>query len=256
MNELQIFENSEFGSVRTVEIHNEPWFVASDIAKALGYRMASDMTRRIDEEDKGTHSVSTPSGEQNMTVINESGLYSAILESKLPNAKKFKHWVTGEVLPSIRKTGAYVANVPSTELSPETQLILQLAQSIAQKEIADKERDRRLDSLEESNQSIKEAVKPITDNWREEINSKFNRIQRGSDKPFNVLRTEMYTELEHRAGCDLGTRLRNKQVRMRDNGRTKTEITNLNKMDIIEEDKRLKEIFSKIVSEYEIQYCA
>lgn len=142
------------------------------------------------------------------------------------------------------------------ELSPELQMLQGLLNQLVQKEIADKERDRRLDSLEESHQNIKEAVKPITDNWREEINSKFNRIQRDSDKPFNVLRTEMYCELERRAGCDLGTRLRNKQIRMKDSGRTKTEINNLNKMDIIEDDKRLKEIFSKIVSEYEIRYCA
>lgn len=112
MNELQIFENEEFGSVRTIEIDNEPWFVASDIAKALGYRMASDLSRRIDDEDKGTQKVSTPSGMQEMTVINESGMYTAILGSNLPNAKKFKHWVTSEVLPSIRKTGGY--HVPKT----------------------------------------------------------------------------------------------------------------------------------------------
>ena len=107
MNELQIFNNDEFGLVRTLEIDGEPWFVASDIAKALEYRMASDLTRRIDEEDKGTQKVSTHGGEQEMTVINESGLYTAILGSNLPTAKKFKHWVTSEVLPSIRKTGVY-----------------------------------------------------------------------------------------------------------------------------------------------------
>ena len=107
MNELQIFNNEEFGEVRTVEIDGEPWFVASDIAKALNYRMASDMTRRLDEEDKGTHKVSTLGGEQEMTVINESGLYSAILGSNLSTAKRFKRWVTSEVLPTIRKTGGY-----------------------------------------------------------------------------------------------------------------------------------------------------
>lgn len=112
MNELQVFENEEFGKVRVVEIDNEPWFVANDIAKTLGYRMASDLSRRIDEEDKGTHKVSTPSGIQEMTILNESGLYSAILNSNLPNAKKFKRWVTSEVLPTIRKTGGY--HLPQT----------------------------------------------------------------------------------------------------------------------------------------------
>lgn len=107
MNELKIFENAEFGQVRTVMINGEPWFAASDIAKPLGYRMASDLTRRIDDEDKGTHLMSTPSGEQNMIILNESGLYSAILGSKLESAKRFKRWVTSEVLPALRKTGTY-----------------------------------------------------------------------------------------------------------------------------------------------------
>ena len=108
----------------------------------------------------------------------------------------------------------------------------------------------------EATENIKEAVKPVFDNWREEMNAKFNHIQKSIDKPFNVLRTEMYSELEYRAGCDLSTRLRNKKQRMADNGCTKTEVNGINRMDIIEEDKKLREIFSKIVSEYEIKYCA
>lgn len=87
-NELEIFKNEEFGEIRTVTIDGEPWFVAKDISDALGYRMASDMTRRIDADDKGTHLTSTPSGNQNMSIINESGLYTAILSSKLESAKK------------------------------------------------------------------------------------------------------------------------------------------------------------------------
>ena len=107
MNSLQVFTNEDFGSVRVLAIDNEPWFVASDIAKALGYRMASDMTRRLDDDEKGTRSMRTPSGEQDMTIITESGLYNAILGSKVPDAKRFKRWVTHEVLPTIRKHGMY-----------------------------------------------------------------------------------------------------------------------------------------------------
>ena len=106
-NSLQVFTNEDFGSVRVLAIDNEPWFVASDIAKALGYRMASDMTRRLDEDEKGTRSMRTPSGEQDMTIITESGLYNAILGSKVPDAKRFKRWVTHDVLPTIRKHGMY-----------------------------------------------------------------------------------------------------------------------------------------------------
>jgi anti-repressor protein len=104
---LQVFDSAEFGTVRALTIDSEPWFVASDIAKALGYRMASDMTRRLDEDEKGTRSMRTPSGEQDMTIITEAGMYSAILGSKLPEAKAFKRWVTHDVLPSIRAHGMY-----------------------------------------------------------------------------------------------------------------------------------------------------
>lgn len=107
----QVFENKEFGTVRAMrDANGEPWFVASDIAKALGYRMASDMTRRLDDDEKGTRSVRTPSGEQQMTVITEAGMYSAILGSKVEGAKRFKRWVTHEVLPALRRDGAYVAS--------------------------------------------------------------------------------------------------------------------------------------------------
>ncbi len=123
MNELQIFNNTEFGQIRTVTIDNEPWFVASDIAKSLGYRMASDMTRRIDDEDKGTHLLRTHGGTQEMTTINESGLYSAIFDSKLPSAKKFKRWVTSEVLPTIRRTGSYARELTKDDYLKAAQII-------------------------------------------------------------------------------------------------------------------------------------
>lgn len=108
MNELQIFNNPEFGEVRTVNIDGEPWFVGKDIALALGYINTKDaLSRHVDADDKGGSRITTPSGEQEMTIINESGLYSLVLSSKLPTAKKFKRWVTSEVLPTIRKTGGY-----------------------------------------------------------------------------------------------------------------------------------------------------
>lgn len=148
-------------------------------------------------------------------------------------------------------------------LSPELQMLQGLLSQMVEKELADKERDRQIllaketaDKAVATTESIKEAVKPVFDNWRSEINSKFNRIQKGAGAEFRMLRTEMYQELERRAGCDLNTRLRNKRNRMAENGCTKTEINTLNKMDIIDDDKKLREIFSKIVTEYEIKYCA
>ena len=108
MNDLQIFSNPEFGQVRTVEIDGTPWLVGKDVAVALGYKNPRDaITRHVDAEDKGVVKHDTPSGEQEMLIINESGLYSLILSSKMPKAKAFKRWVTSEVLPAIRKNGAY-----------------------------------------------------------------------------------------------------------------------------------------------------
>lgn len=112
MNELQIFNSEEFGDIRTVTIENEPWFVGKDVAEALGYGNSRDaLAAHIDDEDKTIIQKSDfPTLEipnRGMVVINESGLYSLILSSKLPNAKRFKHWVTSEVLPTIRKTGSY-----------------------------------------------------------------------------------------------------------------------------------------------------
>jgi len=108
MKELQIFNNPEFGEIRMLTIDNEPWVVGKDAATALGYNDADQALRkRVDDEDKLTRQIDGSGQSRNMIIINESGLYSLILSSKLPSAKKFKHWVTREVLPSIRKTGAY-----------------------------------------------------------------------------------------------------------------------------------------------------
>ena len=114
MNNLQIFNSEEFGQVRTMVIDGEPWFVGKDVAEALGYERPTDTVRkRVDDEDRGISKMETPSGKQEMTIINESGLYTLVLGSKLDSAKRFKRWVTSEVLPAIRKTGSY--NKPMTE---------------------------------------------------------------------------------------------------------------------------------------------
>ena len=109
MSELQVFNNAEFGSVRSLMVNGEPYFVGRDVAKILGYANPNDaLAKHVDEEDKGVAKCDTLGGIQELTVINESGLYSLILSSKLPSAKRFKRWVTSEVLPAIRKHGVFV----------------------------------------------------------------------------------------------------------------------------------------------------
>lgn len=110
-NEIKIFENDEFGNIRTVTIDNEPWFVGKDVAKALGYKNTRVALKdNVNDEDKVVTKVTTSGGTQNTIIINESGMYSLTFGSKLQSAKKFKSWVTSEVLPTVRKTGGYVNN--------------------------------------------------------------------------------------------------------------------------------------------------
>lgn len=110
-NEIKVFSNEEFGSIRRVEVDGEFWLVGKDVAQVLGYKNPQEAIRtHVDDDDKGVSEILTPGGKQNVPIINESGLYSLVLSSKLPSAKKFRRWVTSEVLTSIRKHGAYMTS--------------------------------------------------------------------------------------------------------------------------------------------------
>lgn len=150
MNELQIFKSPEFGQVRTVTIDGEPWMVGKDIATALGYtNTRKALNDHVDDEDKGVTKCDTLGGAQEMTVINESGLYSLVLSSKLPTAKKFKHWITSEVLPAIRKTGGYIANAETmTDAEIMSKALLIAKQTI-------ESREQRIHSLEAETERMK-----------------------------------------------------------------------------------------------------
>ena len=133
MSELQIFKNAEFGSIRTLTINGEPYFVGRDVAEILGYSNSRKaLADHVDEEDKGVTKCDTLGGTQEMTVINESGLYGLILGSKLPTARKFKRWVTSEVLPAIRRHGVYAVD---EVLANPDMLIEALLQLKAEREI-------------------------------------------------------------------------------------------------------------------------
>ena len=124
-NNLKIFVNNEFGNIRVVNINNEPWFVGNDVAHILGYgNPRQGIASHVEDDDKGVQKLDTPSGKQNVTIINESGLYSLILSSKLPRAKEFKHWVTSEVLPSIRKTGNYTVKESEAQKQRATTMLM------------------------------------------------------------------------------------------------------------------------------------
>ena len=150
MNEITVFNNDEFGSIRTVTIENEPWFVGKDVAEVLGYQNGSrDINRHVDDEDKLRTKIEYAGQKREVTIINESGLYSLIMSSKLPTAKKFKRWVTSEVLPSIRKTGSYGKPMSQLEIAQYSiNLLIEQERKMKALEAQQGEQVKRLDIID------------------------------------------------------------------------------------------------------------
>ena len=177
MNDIQIFSNPEFGQIRTVTIDEEPWFVGKDIATALGFTNTRDaIATHVFPDDKGVDSIDTPGGKQEMTIINESGLYALVFGSRLESAKDFKRWVTSEVLPSIRKHGGYIAG--QKELTSEE--LMAKALIVAQNTLA--ERERQLSEV-----TVKNAIMaPKADYFDEMVNRNMLTSFRDTAKELHV----------------------------------------------------------------------
>ena len=155
-NELRAFTKEEFGTVRTMMIDGEPWFVGKDVAEALGYAdPKSTISKKIDNEDKGVSKMATPSGTQEMTIINESGLYSLVLSSKIPTAKKFKRWITSEVIPSIRKNGMYATD----DLLNNLDLLISVATQLKE----EREQKKKLEVMNEAKDQVICELQPKAD---------------------------------------------------------------------------------------------
>ncbi len=252
MTDLQIFKNDEFGQVRTVIMDGQPWFVGKDVAEILGYANPQKAIRdHVDIEDKGVNEMDTPGGKQGIVVVNESGLYALVFGSQLESAKRFKRWVTSDVLPAIRRTGTYI--------SPQNQTldILQGMLDQMKQQAADiGEARQRSQKAIETSQAIKDTIIGVYDDWRAEIKHLVSCIQSGSNMTYQDTYNRLYDDLEKRARCDLSIRVRNGRDRLTDSGATKTKIEAFGRMDVIEADARLKEIFTTIIKEYAIKYVA
>ena len=237
-----VFEYGE-SKVRVVIKNGEPWFVARDVCDILKHTNSRVAVDRLDDDEKGVSKVYTPGGLQEMTVVSESGLYTLVLTSNLPEAKRFKKWVTSEVLPQIRKTGTYISQAQSIE-----DLIIMQAQSM-------KQLKAEVAAQGEQIQTIKETLIEVDEDWRRDINLKLNRIayKRGGGQEYSNIKTQSYDILEDRAHCDLATRLRNLRARLELRGETQTKINNVNYLDVIEADPRIKEIYTTIVKELAIR---
>lgn len=159
-NDLQIFNSPEFGSVRILEVNGEPFFVGKDVADGLGYQNGSrDINRHVDEDDRHKAMIFDGNQDKETILINESGFYSLVLSSKMPKAKKYKHWVTSEVLPSIRKHGAYITpqTMEDILLNPDT--MIELLKEIK----AEREKSKQLEITVTAQQQQLEEDKPYTE---------------------------------------------------------------------------------------------
>lgn len=189
MNAIQIFNNKEFGDLRTVMIDGEPWMIGKDVAEALGYtNPRKAIADHVDEEDKGVTKCDTLGGKQDLIVINESGVYALIFGSKLESAKRFKRWVTADILPSLRKNGGYIMD----QESMTREQILEAALQVAEKSI--KERDRQIEGMRQKEQ-FANAIMASRDSILVRDLAKLisqNGVQIGQKKLFAWLRDNGY----------------------------------------------------------------
>ena len=206
MNRLTIFSNEEFGTIRAIEKDGEPWFVGKDVAEALGFSNTRDAIKRhVDDDDKGVTKHDTLGGKQDLAVINESGVYALIFGSKLPRAKEFKHWVTSEVLPSIRKYGVYMTDSKAYDLLHNEEsladLLLQAGEQLKQKNIIIEEmRPKAIfaDAVSASNQTILvgELAKILRQN---------GVVGMGQNRLFEILRNRGYLIKGNRSDKNMPT---------------------------------------------------
>lgn len=200
--ELQIFNHPQFGAVRTVEINGEPWFVGRDVAQALGYTSPRDaLAKHVDNEDKGVAKCDTPGGMQDMTVVNESGVYSLVFGSKLESAKEFKRWVTSEVLPSIRKHGAYLTPQVTNQILNNPDFLISLANKIKEEQTRNRILMEENTDLRARNEELKpkalfaESVAASNSEITVGTLAKLlrqNGVQIGRNRLFEFLRAEGY----------------------------------------------------------------
>lgn len=195
MNAVKIFKNSEFGEIRIVPINNEPWFIGSEIAKILSYTNPSKAIRdHVDPEEKLTERIVLAGQRRDVTLINESGLYSLILSSKLPKAKQFKHWVTGEVLPTIRKHGGYLTQEKMEEALLNPDVLIKLATQLKSEREARKQAEQLIES-QKPKVIFAEAVSTSKDGILVGMLAKLlhqNGVKIGQNRLFQWLRDKGY----------------------------------------------------------------
>lgn len=250
MNEVtKVFEGMQ---LRIIQGQNGMLFLLKDVCEILELGQASAVKRRLEDDVITNHPIQDSLGRTQMaSFVNEDGLYDVILDSRKPEAKRFRKWITSEVLPSIRKTGGY-----------ETQPMSQL--EIMQMQIAKMvEQEKQLNQLETRTSAIEQKQNDITEilslnptEWRKKVTDIVKRIgtSLGAGSFYQQIWNESYDLLEQRGKCDLNTRRTNKRRRMAENGDSQSKRDKVSKLDVIAEDARLTEIYLAIVKELAIKY--
>ncbi|WP_281659097.1 BRO family protein [Halobacillus sp. Cin3] len=242
----QLSEMFNGHQLRIMEHDQEPLFLLRDVCEILELGQVAGVRRRLDDDVISNHPIQDTLGRtQQATFVNEDGLYDVILDSRKPEAKSFRKWITSEILPSIRKNGSYQLNPPSTQLE-----ILQGAVNQMVKQ------EKRVTQLEGEVNTISNIVSMDNIAWRDKVKVILKKIAKnwtGVD-PYRSVIQLSYDRLEKRAGCRLDIRLTNRKERAAAQGMSKSYVQKINKLDVIAEEKRLVEIYIQVVKEMAIQF--
>src|SRR5690625_570985 len=253
MNQLtKMFEGKE---LTIIEKGNEPHFLLRDVCNILEIGHVATVRKRLEDDVVSNHPIKDNLGRtQQATFVNEDGLYDVILDSRKPEARKFRKWITSEVLPSIRKTGGYELN--TSELSPELQIMNNMVRALAKQELEQKQIKQELNNARKEISDVRQVFVLNPKNWRREVNDLIVKISKTKNSldAYRETRAESYERLEERARCNLDIRLQNMRERMRKAGSSKTMVNRANKMDVIANDDRLKEIYITVVKEMAIKH--
>lgn len=253
MQELRVFQNQDFGEVRTITEGDKVLFCGSDVAKALGYVKPNNAINQHCKcaTLKQGIIVDSLGRSQAALFIPEGDIYRLIVKSNLPSAEKFERWVFDEVLPSIRAKGTY--SRPMTQ----TEIILAQAQALVEIErIATQAEQTAQATADKLSTAIDIFASPITESWKDETNRKINSICKNQGLSYSAFKGDLYAELERSASCDLTARQRNLKARMKKAGATYKEQQAITKIDVIARDEHLKLIFDGIVRKYCAKYAS
>lgn len=253
MNELQVFNYGDT-PIRTVEREDGVWWVLKDVCTALNITDHISVTRRLDEDEKGVGQILTPGGTQEMSLVNEPGLYNVILRSDKPEARDFKRWVTHEVIPSIRKTGSYAMQPKTTAemFAMQAQINLEVEQRMNALEAANEKTEKKIIGMA----NILQASIVPAESWQDKTNDAISALVEENGYNHQKYRRSLYDQLERTAKVDLTkrqTRLRN---RMEKQGMTKTQQKEISKLYVIAQDQKLRFIFDAILREEQAKRIA